>query len=156
MIFKNLFINKDVLSFITNEVRETKNEVETGGILMGYYTVKDEVVITNICGPGPKAKQKKYSIVLDSLYAQKFVNEIFKETNGQITYIGDWHSHTTDNLTPSRTDKNGLKKLANNKRSRLVMPIMLITNYKEEALLKRGFYYKSERIYEFKNIYILN
>jgi integrative and conjugative element protein (TIGR02256 family) len=156
MIFKDLFINKDALDFIECEVRETKNDVETGGVLMGYYTVKDEVVITHCCGPGPKAIQKRYSIFLDSSYAQEFVNEVYTNSDGQITYIGDWHSHTSSNLTPSRTDKIELNKIVKNKQSRLGMPIMVITNFAYEVLSIKGFYYKSKKIHEFKNIYPLD
>jgi integrative and conjugative element protein (TIGR02256 family) len=156
MIFQDMFIKKDVLSIIENEVKKTCNNVETGGILMGYYTIKDEVVITHCCGPGPKANQRKYSVTLDSHYAQKFVNDIYFQTNGKITYMGDWHSHTSNILNPSRTDKKELNKLAKNKSSRLESPIMVITCFDKEELYKKAYYYMGKGIYEFKNIYILD
>jgi hypothetical protein len=72
------------------------------------------------------------------------------QSNGKITYIGDSHSHTSSNLTPSRTDKKELNKIAKNKSSRLEMPIMVITYYEEEKLFKKAFYYKTKKIFEFK------
>lgn len=156
MIIQDIFIKRDAISFIKNEVKKTSNEVETGGILMGYYTVKDEVVITHCCGPGPKAKQRKYSVTLDSAHAQKFVDVIYLQTIGKITYIGDWHSHTSNNLTPSRTDKKELNKIAKNKSSRLEMPIMMIACYEDEQLFKKAFYYKTNELCEIKNIYLLD
>lgn len=156
MNFHDIFIKRDVLSFIENEVKKTGNEVETGGILMGYYTVKDEVVITHCSGPGPKAKQRKYSVTIDSSFAQSFVDEIYSQTNGKITYIGDWHSHTSNDLTPSRTDKKELNKVSKNKSSRLHTPIMVIGYYDEQKLFMNTFYYKAKKVYEFKNTYVLD
>ncbi|PWW26613.1 integrative and conjugative element protein (TIGR02256 family) [Cytobacillus oceanisediminis] len=156
MNLEDIFIKRDALSFIENEVKKTDNEVETGGILMGYYTVKDEVVITHCSGPGPKAKHRKYSVTLDSAYAQKFVDEIYLQTNRNITYIGDWHSHTFNDLTPSRTDKKELNKIAKNRLSRLETPIMLIVCYDDQQLFKKSFYYKEKKVCEFKNLYTLD
>ncbi|WP_404457582.1 Mov34/MPN/PAD-1 family protein [Sutcliffiella horikoshii] len=156
MIFQDIFIKRDVLSIIEKEVKRTGNEVETGGILMGYYTVKDEVVITHCSGPGPKAKQRKYSVTLDSAFAQTFVDEIYSQTNGTITYIGDWHSHTSNDLTPSRTDKKEMNKIVKNKASRLDTPIMLIGCYDEQQLFMKSFYYKAKKVCEFKNTYVLD
>lgn len=89
------------------------------------------VVITHCCGPGPKAKQKKFSITFDSAYTQKFINGIYIQTNGQITYLGDWHSHISSNLKPSITDRKELHRIADNKLSRLESPIIVITYYED-------------------------
>ncbi|MFZ3590353.1 Mov34/MPN/PAD-1 family protein [Bacillus sp. DJP31] len=153
MIFEKVFLKKDTLAFIQNEVQKTKNNVETGGVLMGYYTVEDEVVITHCSGPGPNAIQKRHSILFDSLYCQEFVDTIYKGTNGQITYLGDWHSHTTESLTPSKTDRIEMKKITKNKKSRLPFPLMIITYQDKGLTLINAYGYLKNKIYIIDHFY---
>lgn len=137
-------------------VIKTDNTMETGGILMGYTTIKDEVVITHCCGPGPKAKQKKSSIVFDRKHAQRFVEEVYRETEGRITYLGDWHSHTAASLSPSRTDEKELKKLSKTKRSRTEYPLMLIAYSNNGVYCQKVFSLENAEIYEIDNIFLID
>ncbi len=49
-------------------------------------------------------------------------DEIHKKTNGQITFLGTWHSHTQP-TPPSEIDRNTLKKL----QSHYDFPIVMLT-----------------------------
>jgi integrative and conjugative element protein (TIGR02256 family) len=77
---------------------------ERGGVIMGkLYLNKNMVVITDIIESPSKASHKnRYE--MDVEYIQKKINSIWKESNGTITYIGDWHTHPEYNPKPSLTD----------------------------------------------------
>jgi len=94
---------------------------------MGYILrEKEEVIITEFVGPGPAAKHKHNSFVPDYIWQNEECGKIYDQTNGLITYIGDWHTHP-DNLTDlSQLDINALCKISEHKEANCVNPIMLI------------------------------
>jgi integrative and conjugative element protein (TIGR02256 family) len=117
---------------IKTETIRTENNKETGGVLMGYSSKEEEVVITHASLPGHFAMQRKQSIMFDTEYCQDYINKVYQLTNGYITYIGDWHSHTIYDLHPSIIDIKELKRTANSKKSRLKNPIMAIVFGEED------------------------
>jgi hypothetical protein len=72
---------------------------------MGYYSRRNEVVITHASSPRKNAIKQPTFIQFDVLHCQKFINTVFTEFKGRISYIGDWHSHICIDLTPSNLDK---------------------------------------------------
>lgn len=84
---------------------------ETGGYLMGYveekyhriyilftYIPKDSIKLTN-------------RILLSTKGWKEFEQKISDVTAGKVCYLGDWHSHTKSDLTPSTIDENTYKYL---------------------------------------------
>jgi len=155
MEIKYLYIKQSVFQTMEREVRKTAKKVETGGIIMGYYTVKDEIVVTHCSGPGPNAKQKKHSIVFDSVHSQDYVNKVYSATGGNSTYIGDWHSHTAPILSPSLTDKRELTNITKRKTSRLPFPLMIICSLKKGDFVFKAFYLVNKNVIEIENVYVI-
>lgn len=156
MEITKVFIKQALLQMMEEEVRKTTNKVETGGVLMGYYTVKNEIVITHCSSPGPNAKQKKHSIFFDITHAQKFVNKIYNETCGNSTYLGDWHSHTSPVLCPSITDKRELTNIVKSKASRLQFPLMIICSMDEGNFVFKAYYLANNKIFGIEDIYLID
>lgn len=125
-MLKYVFITKQVRKTLIDEIALTDNQFETGGVLVGYYTLNNEVVVTHASSCGPNAKRSRNSIVFDTTYCNKFISEFFTQSNGCLTYIGDWHSHVEPILIPSYTDKKQIAMIANDVNACLSTPIMLI------------------------------
>ncbi|MBU1057620.1 MAG: Mov34/MPN/PAD-1 family protein [Proteobacteria bacterium] len=90
---KQAWILSGVLDQIRNEA-ESKTPLETGGLLLGYWSAdNNNVVITDMVGPGPLAKHRKFTYKPDYSFHQQEMKRIFNENGGMSTYLGDWHSH---------------------------------------------------------------
>jgi integrative and conjugative element protein (TIGR02256 family) len=97
---------------------------ETGGILMGYWAGIDQVVITNIIGPGPKAVHRSYSFTPDDDWQTKEIGRIYTESGRVVTYLGEWHSHPHGAPGLSFKDLRTLFRVAVHKPARAPRPIM--------------------------------
>lgn len=80
------------------------HDTEKGGILMGkLYPSSNKIVITHaiICH---NQESTRYGLNLNTKCLQEKMLEIWKESNGTITYLGDWHTHPEKDPKPSITD----------------------------------------------------
>ena len=101
-------------------------EIETGGVLAGYLNESSDILITDASGPGPKANCSEEKFEKDVEYCQKFLDDLFVNTNRQITYVGEWHSHPNERNQPSGTDLKSLTEIAYQKEYLTDMPVMII------------------------------
>lgn len=99
---------------------------ETGGMLLGYEADNGEAVITALIGPGPAAKHRRHSFVPDAEFQQAALEAHFFKTNGQETYLGDWHTHPNSSYSLSPVDKKTLAQIAATPTSGTRNPIMAI------------------------------
>lgn len=98
-----LFILSRVLSVWREESSRTGLK-ETGGMLIGYWTVFGKAVITHATGPGPKAIHGYRYFVADHGYCQMVLDDIIDRTEGELTYLGDWHTHPLGRVSLSPLD----------------------------------------------------
>jgi integrative and conjugative element protein (TIGR02256 family) len=88
---------------------------EQGGILLGRVYNK-KFVVEKISTSTELDKRSRYNFERHRLSAQLVINYEFFNSNGQIVYLGEWHTHPEDNPTPSPADLKMIKsQLANNK-----------------------------------------
>jgi len=119
------WITHDLLVQIQWEA-ESKAPLETGGLLFGYCSEKNQVVVTDMVGPGPKAIHRKWTFRPDYDFHREESVRIYNESAGIITYLGDWHSHPSDAAYMSFLDKRALRNIARFKSNYIDCPIMLI------------------------------
>jgi integrative and conjugative element protein (TIGR02256 family) len=106
---------------------ERENPVETGGILMGYWSDRrDEVVVTQSVGPGPMANHAPGAFSPDHQYHRDEVARIYRRSEGGVTYLGDWHSHPGAAAYMSLKDRHTLCAIALDPPSRAPTPIMVV------------------------------
>lgn len=98
--------------------------LETGGMLLGYIADNGDVVVTSIIGPGPDAIHNRYGFSPDAEYQQMELTSHYLHTNGQETYLGDWHTHPLGSTTLSRLDKRTLARISRTPSSGIPKPIM--------------------------------
>lgn len=121
----SVFFNNSTLNIVKDLIRNSQN-VETGGVLAGYRDEKGNVFITEASGPGPKAIQSVSRFEKDITYCQHFLDELYIHTNNRIVYIGEWHSHLSNNNNPSGTDLRSLSEISSQKEYLTEKPIMII------------------------------
>jgi len=96
---------------------QKKGLYESGGILLGKCR-KDysEFIITDVSEPCSRDKRGIYYFIRDKENAQKVINEKWQQSNGEINYLGEWHTHPEIITKPSFLDRKLLKEcLINNK-----------------------------------------
>ena len=84
---------------------------ERGGVLLGKVTQDYKTVfVTDISTPSKADKSGRYYFIRSNRPAQKKINEEWEKSNGEVNYIGEWHTHPVAHLIPSADDKDLLYK----------------------------------------------
>jgi integrative and conjugative element protein (TIGR02256 family) len=105
-----LTITEEVIIQI-NKFRQLPGKNESGGVLLGKIR-KDlsEYIITNISKPTKFDHSGPCFFIRSKKSAQPIIDELWKESEGETTYLGEWHSHAEKSPSPSYTDNILLKK----------------------------------------------
>ena len=93
--------------------RKEKLPNETGGILVGSYDFAHNIcyIVDTIDSPSDSLEYPcAYIRGSNGLYEK--ICEIERITVGNLTYIGEWHSHPTDSTIPSNDDRKLLHAIA--------------------------------------------
>jgi integrative and conjugative element protein (TIGR02256 family) len=118
--------------FATETVRTTMRRSsarfrfrETGGVLLGYR-VGEDIVVTEATGPGPHALHGRTFFRPDTRYCQRCLEEAYEQTEGVVTYLGEWHSHPHGSSWPSRKDCETMAGIAGDADYRQPEPLLWI------------------------------
>lgn len=76
---------------------------EAGGILIGERRGQ-HIVVTDISEPGPSDIRTRNRFERKGDHHQQNVDELFKQSDGFLVYLGEWHTHPEDFPQPSYTD----------------------------------------------------
>lgn len=105
---------------------------ETGGVLLGYHVSRtDEIVVTDVVGPGPKAQHETRRFVPDSAYQETEIASRYERSGRLIVYLVDWHSHPGSGPYLSGKDRRTLRTIARFEAARLVKPLMVVVGKRE-------------------------
>jgi len=94
--------------YIIDKLRTTrlsKLPNETGGILIGSYDLSRKIIyiVDSILSP-PDSKENPYSYQRGVEGLNEQLKSIRLITSDNLEYIGEWHSHPTDDVWPSKAD----------------------------------------------------
>lgn len=107
---------------IINESNKNRN-IEQGGVLTGKICHLSQTLYVTRIEPAPlKSIRTKNEFILSTEGLDKIYCNIHEQTNGQISFLGTWHSHTSP-TPPSITDKSTFKKL----NTYYDLPIVMLT-----------------------------
>jgi len=85
-------------------LRQFEFDNEVGGAILGrLYPQNNTIEITHFF-KGRLLESCEYGLELDTEYLQKNIERIWEESNGQVTYLGDWHTHPQWIAKPSWVD----------------------------------------------------
>jgi integrative and conjugative element protein (TIGR02256 family) len=76
------------------EMREKGLPSETGGVLLGYFDLKNDTVYVVDALPAPPDSQRGSGEFIRGVEGlEATVNEVNRRTGKVVTYVGEWHSH---------------------------------------------------------------
>jgi len=118
--------NVRIMGSVARRIEELSNEdplLENGGGIAGQVCHLSKTIYVNYLFDTPKESVRTQDrFILNTEDLSVVFENIHEQTNGQITFLGTWHSHTSA-TPPSSIDKNSLKKLQVN----YDLPIVMLT-----------------------------
>ena len=132
--YRGILIQHEVLELIRTEVGKS-SRTETGGALVGFLSQDNYVIVTNACGPGPRAELRRYSVLIDGKYAHSFCTRLFERSGGLLDYVGDWHRHPGWSLKSSRQDLNAMRTIRDARCCSIPYPITAIYRSMPEKMV---------------------
>ena len=122
----NLIIPQEILIFLKS-YRQTGCKNECGGIIFATKQKDYDIYTIESCSePNSDDLSNRFSFVRNKKRAQKLINKKWKNSNGEINYIGEWHSHPENIPTPSITDKTLWENIFVDKSSKFGITINII------------------------------
>lgn len=101
--------------------------LESGGILMGYWSSPTKCVIRHVTGPGPNASHFRYRYIPDYKHDEEAVLRHYWATGGADVYLGDWHSHpNTTKPYLSRKDRKAMRTVALSEGAKAPRPLSMV------------------------------
>ncbi len=82
---------RGVLDFIESQVMQAREELETGGLLLGLIGPGTQRVVLAASPPGPAALHHPVMFERDIEFSQFVLNEAY--ARHQLAYLGEWHKH---------------------------------------------------------------
>ncbi len=106
------------------QICDDANDCETGGIIIGYYSVDlKKVIITDFTLPPDDSKLGSTWFVRGIKGLKKLLSNKWKVDE---YYLGEWHFHPNNYANPSYQDRKQLLEISNDTRFACSEPIMLI------------------------------
>lgn len=99
------------------------NEKEVGGILLGQFAGGIIYEVTEMACINSLHSTRIY-YRRDVKKAQSIINKRWRETNGEINYLGEWHTHPNMFATPSTTDMESLSAIMDKVGN--VLPVVML------------------------------
>jgi integrative and conjugative element protein (TIGR02256 family) len=111
MIINNVLFAENSITCINNIIAQHEASTEIGGALVGFQCEKT-LIVTHASGAGNKAKMAYDYIEIDGEYTTQFCNQLNNLSDQRLYFLGDWHTHLSDNLKPSIRDQKAMKRLS--------------------------------------------
>ncbi|WP_158611843.1 Mov34/MPN/PAD-1 family protein [Guyparkeria sp. SCN-R1] len=97
---------------------------ETGGILIGYYR-NGEAIITEVTSPPPDSKSGWFRFERGTRGVKSYLEEKWAADPREF-YLGEWHSHPTQQARPSSTDHRQMQQISNDPDIDCSQPILIV------------------------------
>lgn len=120
-----LWISHTAFEDLTQEANRAF-PMETGGVLVGYFAENGEPVVHAVVGPGPAAIHRRYRFTPDHAWQCGQLDVLFEQSEGLLTYVGDWHTHPDGVPEMSWLDHWTLRRIAKYPEAGTPQPLMLI------------------------------
>ncbi|MBA7590881.1 hypothetical protein ES708_33023 [subsurface metagenome] len=126
---------------------------EIGGICLGSYSYfgTEEANITEILVP-------QYSTSSNSLFTRKVrgINKTIKRrycaSNGNVIYLGEWHSHPFGSSEYSELDRRSIKAIAENKHVAIFHPILCIMHHSNPKWTESFYVFYEGELHKYETV----
>ncbi len=117
-------LSPSVLKILTSYIQD-EDKLEAGGILLGYRR-GDHFEIINATEPTQFDTRSRYHFERAPEIHTLTATELWNESKGHVSYIGEWHTHPEENPTPSMTDLKEWGKLTNGLPNKNALVVLIV------------------------------
>lgn len=108
LVFKALdeslvVISTEVANILLSYRQVSDSSPESAGVLIGECRGV-HIVLKDLSEPSKFDIRSRFMVDRISKHHQRTVDEAFKKSNGELHYLGEWHTHPEDVPNPSITD----------------------------------------------------
>ncbi|GAB6405570.1 Mov34/MPN/PAD-1 family protein [Pseudomonas reinekei] len=110
-----VYLHQQPLDVFSRYIQEGFDSKEAGGILLGHVRGEHLEIIE---ATEPSLWDKRFRFLFERMpyFHHRLAMKRWKESNGLVRYIGEWHTHPQNHPTPSSIDLNEWKILASDRR----------------------------------------
>jgi hypothetical protein len=121
-----IIVDHDLIELLTN-ARLQKLPNETGGILIGGYDMQRKIIYIMDSILSPKDSHEYPTAYIRGIEGvEEKLNHIGQVTNGQLKYVGEWHSHPTGARLDRSEDDSRLFGWLKDEMEQLDLPPLMI------------------------------
>jgi integrative and conjugative element protein (TIGR02256 family) len=124
-----LMLSTEVLKILDSYIQRKLNNPESGGIILGKITAEN-IQVQRLSVPTELDKCSRTNFERHRLSAQIVINYEHANSYGQVTYLGEWHTHPEDHPSPSGTDIKMIKQQFSQNKIHTEFLILLIQGRK--------------------------
>ena len=122
-----VYIEDDVLEKLRSFRQTDNNSHESGGILLGKRIKNKNIYyIVDLSKPNKYDSSSRFGFVRNAKAAQRYIKKAWKNSDGYVNYIGEWHTHPEPCPSPSSTDRNCYITISKEKSSPFQLTINII------------------------------
>jgi integrative and conjugative element protein (TIGR02256 family) len=146
-INSSIHISKSVLKRIEEETKFHYPK-EFGGVFIGFKSGIN-FIITDILIPD-EYKNGTTVFIREPGTLNDRLREVHQMTNGEIEYLGEWHSHPNGPTTPSSTDINAMEIIAKDKNINMDRPLLMIAEVDKTSFDKDLYIYDNKKLEKYE------
>jgi integrative and conjugative element protein (TIGR02256 family) len=119
-----VFFTPEVLAVFERFI-QGDSQTEAGGLLLGHVRdIHREILEATI--PTPLDRRFKYLFERLAFGHRVIADRRWSASNGQIRYVGEWHTHPQDHPVPSNTDIYEWRQLARQRLDRKPLLVVIV------------------------------
>lgn len=103
--------------------QNSAEDTEAGGILIGFRR-DPHIEIVSLTTPLPKDQRSRRGFKRRDSGHQALARQHWRESNGLLDYVGEWHSHPEARPSPSWLDRNEWKKILKSRNVPMIFAII--------------------------------
>lgn len=104
----HVVLHAQPINILETFTQNNRKAPESGGVLLGKL-INNQINIMKISVPTPLDKSSRTNFERSKISAQIILDYEFYNSNGQLTYLGEWHTHPEELPTPSSIDLHMLR-----------------------------------------------
>ena len=133
-----IFIHEEAIKLISSYRQNQLTDCEAGGLLMGKRR-GPHFEITAATPPQPDDLRSRYQFVRFADGHQQLAQALWSASNGEDTYLGEWHTHPEDCAKPSDIDIKEWGKAGKRHKKALIFIIVGIESNHYTLLTNQGY-----------------
>ena len=111
--------------------RQSPGRVEAGGILLGRVYSDSHVLVEEATTPNRRDRAGLIFFDRSRKAAQEIVNRAWHESDGERNYLGEWHTHSVPDPSPSPRDRQMIRNMFHDSINRVGDLFLVVVGLRE-------------------------